>query len=215
MHGVEPYNATALKCVTVRAWDLTGSGQELPGVIVLALDVGEKRIGVAVSDETELLASPHSVIRRQSTAGALDAIARLVAETRAGLVVVGLPVSFDGQLHAQARAIQQFAGRLRGRIDVPVVFADETLSSVRAEEQLRAAGVRPERIRERLDAAAAAVILQEFLDARRQAVTSSERAGQDGAETGEHRLGTSATGANAPGVDAGEEIDGTEGTRLV
>jgi putative Holliday junction resolvase len=135
-------------------------------MIHLALDVGEKRIGVAVSDETETLASPRTPIRRVSTAAALEAVARLVAESGAEVVVVGLPVSFDGQLHGQARAIQAFAAKLRERIAQPVVFADETLSSVRAEEALRAAGVRPDRIRERLDAAAAAVILQDYLDAR-------------------------------------------------
>ncbi len=135
-------------------------------MIHLALDVGEKRIGVAVSDETETLASPRTIIRRTSTAAALEAVARLVAESGAEVVVVGLPVSFDGQLHGQARAIQTFAAKLRERIAQPVVFADETLSSVRAEEALRAAGVRPDRIRERLDATAAAVILQDYLDAR-------------------------------------------------
>lgn len=138
-------------------------------MVILALDVGAKRIGVAVSDELELLASPRGVIRRQSTAQAFAAIERAVAEAGAGQVVVGLPISFDGQLHAQAHAIQVFAAKLSRRLQVPVVFADETLSSVRAEEQLRAAGMRPERIRERLDAAAAAVILQEYLDQRREA----------------------------------------------
>jgi putative pre-16S rRNA nuclease len=137
-------------------------------MIHLALDVGEKRIGVAVSDETETLASPRTTIRRVSTVAALETVARLVAESGAEVVVVGLPVSFDGQLHGQARAIQAFAAKLRERIAQPVVFADETLSSVRAEEALRAAGVRSDRIRERLDAAAAAVILQDYLDARRR-----------------------------------------------
>ncbi len=84
--------------------------------IHLALDVGEKRIGVAVSDETETLASPRTTIRRASTAAALEAVARLVAESGAEVVVVGLPVSFDGQLHGQARAIQAFAAKLRERI---------------------------------------------------------------------------------------------------
>jgi putative Holliday junction resolvase len=135
-------------------------------MIHLALDVGEKRIGVAVSDETETLASPRTTIRRTSIAAALEAVARLVAESGAEVVVVGLPVSFDGQLHGQARAIQRFAAKLCERIAQPVVFADETLSSVRAEEALRAAGVRPDRLRERLDAEAAAVILQDYLDAR-------------------------------------------------
>ncbi|HEU5437748.1 MAG TPA: Holliday junction resolvase RuvX [Ktedonobacterales bacterium] len=136
-------------------------------MVILALDVGEARIGVAASDETELLASPRGLIRRRADATAVEAILRMVAETGAGLVVVGLPVSFDGQLHAQAEAVRRFAAKLRKRLAVPLVFADETLSTVRAEEQLQAAGVRPEKMRERIDAAAAAVILQDYLDARR------------------------------------------------
>ena len=143
-------------------------------MVIVALDVGQARIGVAASDESELLASPHSVIRRRSTAAALEAVARVVREVGAGLVVVGLPISFDGQLHGQARSVQAFAEQLRRRLAVPLAYADETLSTVRAEEQLRAAGVRPERMRERIDAAAAAVILQEFLDERRRARAAAE-----------------------------------------
>jgi putative Holliday junction resolvase len=113
---------------------------------------------------------------------ALEAVARLVAESGAEVVVVGLPVSFDGQLHGQARAIQSFAAKLRERISQPVVFADETLSSVRAEEALRAAGVRPDRIRERLDMAAAAVILQDYLDARNRGAAQQITALHDGGD---------------------------------
>ncbi len=132
-------------------------------MIILALDIGEKRIGVAVSDELGLLASPRGVIRRASNEQALREIARQVAESGAELVVAGLPVSLDGQLHSQARRVRAFAERLRQRLSVPLVYADEALSTVRAEERLRAAGIRPERIRERIDAAAAAVILEDYL----------------------------------------------------
>jgi putative Holliday junction resolvase len=135
---------------------------------VLALDIGSVRIGVATSDETELLASPYGVIRRRSAQSSLVAILRTVEETKAGLVVVGLPVSFDGTLHAQAKSVQAFAEKLRKRLSVPLVYADETLSTVRAEDKLRASGVRSDRIAERIDSAAAAVILQDYLDARRQ-----------------------------------------------
>lgn len=138
-------------------------------MVIVALDVGDARIGVAVCDELELLASPRATIRRTTTAAALDAIVAEVQRAGAEMVVVGLPVSFDGQLHAQARAIQSFAGKLRPRLSIPLVFADETLSSVRAEERLREAGVRGPRIRERIDAEAAAVILGDFLDQRRRA----------------------------------------------
>lgn len=137
-------------------------------MVVLGLDVGSVRIGVAVSDESETLATPRSFIRRKSNASAIEAIARVVEESGARLVVVGLPVSFDGQLHSQAQSVQRFSEKLRVRLDAKLVFADETLSTVRAEEALRAAGVRPERMRERIDSAAAAVILQGYLDQRQQ-----------------------------------------------
>lgn len=137
-------------------------------MVIIALDIGDARIGVAVSDELELIATPRAMIRRKTTAGALDAIAQEIARAEAQLVVVGLPVSFDGQLHAQARATQAFAEKLRRRLSVPLIFADETLSSVRAEERLRQAGVRPERLRERIDSEAAAVILEDVLEQRRR-----------------------------------------------
>ncbi len=138
-------------------------------MVILALDVGQARIGVAASDESETLASPRLTLRRRSTATALDEIVRLVEQEGAGLVVVGLPVSFDGQLHGQAQAVQTFGEKLRARLrprNIPLVYVDETLSTVRAEERLRAVGVRPDRIRERIDAEAAAVILQDYLDGR-------------------------------------------------
>ena len=148
-------------------------------MVILALDVGEARIGVAVSDPTGTLATPRGVIRRRSTAAAIEAVTRAVADAGAEEVVVGLPISLDGTLHAQARRVQAFAERLRARLRVPVTYWDERLSTVTAAEALRAAGVRPERIRARIDAAAAAVILQEYLDHRRQA-DSGQSGGSDG-----------------------------------
>ncbi|HEX9036517.1 MAG TPA: Holliday junction resolvase RuvX [Ktedonobacterales bacterium] len=138
-------------------------------MVIVALDIGDARIGVADCDELELLAAPRATIHRKTTAAALDALVAEITRAEAHLVVVGLPVSFDGQLHGQARAIQSFAGKLARRITVPLVFFDETLSSVRAEERLREAGVRGPRIRERIDAEAAAVILGDFLEQRRRA----------------------------------------------
>lgn len=137
-------------------------------MVIVALDVGEKRIGVAVSDELELIATPRAYIRRKTTAGALEAVTQEIAREDAQLVVVGLPVSLDGQLHAQARAVQAFGEKLRRRIALPLIYADETLTSVRAEERLREAGVRPERIRERIDSEAAAIILEDVLEQRRR-----------------------------------------------
>lgn len=141
-------------------------------MVILALDVGEARIGVALSDPSATLATPRGVIRRHSNAQALAAVARLVAETAAELVVVGLPLSLDGGLYEQARRVQRFGERLRSQVGVPVVYQDERLSTVTAAEALRAAGVRPERIKERIDAAAAAVILQNYLDEHPAASTT-------------------------------------------
>ena len=114
---------------------------------------------------------------------------RLVRAEEAALVVVGLPISLDGQLHGQAQTVQRFGERLRkllDALDVPMVYADEMLSTVRAEERLRAAGVRPNRIRERIDAMAAAVILEEYLDQRRRVnrQAAQEAAGQENGEDG-------------------------------
>lgn len=143
-------------------------------MVVVGLDIGQVRIGVAVSDETASLASPRGFIRRRSDASAIEAIVRVVAESKAELVVIGLPVSLDGQLHAQAQRVQRFAEKLRARLPVPLVYADETLSTVHAEEALRAAGVRSERLRERIDAAAAAVILQAYLDQQQRPASSEQ-----------------------------------------
>ncbi len=144
-------------------------------MVMLALDVGEARIGLATSDPSGTLASPRGVIRRRSTTAALAAIVRAVDETGASAVVVGLPLSLDGSVSAQTRRVQAFAERLRARLRVPLTYWDERLSTVTAAEALRAAGVRPERIAERIDAAAAAVILQEYLDHQRQ--VASQQAG--------------------------------------
>ena len=148
-------------------------------MIVLALDVGEARIGVAVSDPTGLLATPRGTIRRRSNAQAIEAVARMVREAGAERVVVGLPISLDGELHAQARAVQSFGRRLAARLQVPLVYWDERLSTVTAEEALRASGMRPDRIRERIDAAAAAVILQDYLDAQKRQVAGQPGVGGD------------------------------------
>jgi putative Holliday junction resolvase len=144
-------------------------------VRILALDVGEKRIGVATGDDEGGIATPLAVIQRRSTATAVSAVVRVVAEQGAAMVVVGLPISFDGRQHAQAARVRAFAERLARLLAVPLVFQDESLSTVRAAEALRAAGVRPERMRARIDAAAAAVILQEYLDTPRDGGSATRR----------------------------------------
>jgi putative Holliday junction resolvase len=134
---------------------------------LIGLDVGEVRIGVAVSDPTGTLASAREVLARRPEALALQAIARLVEEEEAAAIIVGLPRSLSGELHSQATLVQEFADKLRQEVQVPVEFWDERLSTVAAEREMRAAGTKRERRKAMIDAVAAAIILQSYLDARR------------------------------------------------
>jgi len=143
------------------------SAFELPAGRLLALDLGQARIGVAVCDEAGLLASPLTVLlRRPTRAEDFAGIARLVREQKAVGVLVGLPDAGDpgaGGEGAQARWTRRYAGRLAGSLDVPVAFWDETLTSVDATALLREG-----RGSTGIDAAAAAVILADYLEARRR-----------------------------------------------
>jgi putative holliday junction resolvase len=139
---------------------------------IVGLDVGERRIGVAISDSTGTLARPLTVVRTTGIDGdalslACAEIARLSTEED-GLasVVIGLPRRLDGTANDMTPRVEAFAVRLRARTDLPVSFQDERLSSREAESRL-ALREKNWRVRkQRLDAAAAAVILQDFLDAR-------------------------------------------------
>lgn len=134
---------------------------------LIGLDVGEVRIGVAASDPTGTLASAREVLARRPEALALKAIARLVEEEEAEAIIVGLPRSLSGELHSQAALVQAFADQLRNAVSVPVRFWDERLSTVAAEREMRAAGAKRDRRKAMIDAVAAAIILQSYLDARR------------------------------------------------
>lgn len=136
-----------------------------PGA-VLGLDLGDVRIGVAVSDPDRRVAVPIGTVYVGRPPGELRAIASLVAEYHATLVVVGEPVSLDGTRGPRALKVAAFAEALRPVLPVPVELADERLSTVQAERSLREVGVKGRRIRAVVDAAAAQVILQAWLDAR-------------------------------------------------
>jgi putative pre-16S rRNA nuclease len=139
---------------------------------IAALDVGERRIGVAVSDVTQTLARPVGVIRTLGLdADALDRaaaeLARLAAEED-GLasLVVGLPRRLDGSPNEMTPRVEAFAARLGKRTDLPVVLQDERLTSREAESRLALRDKDWRARKQRLDAAAAARILQEYLDGR-------------------------------------------------
>jgi putative Holliday junction resolvase len=130
---------------------------------VMALDIGERRIGVAVSDPSGTLARPHAVIQRRSKVMDFAAVARLVAELEVERVVVGLPLSLNGEIGPQARRVTRYAQALAQSLEVPVELYDERYSTVTADALLAEIG-RKRRVS--IDAAAAAVILQDYLESR-------------------------------------------------
>ena len=137
----------------------------MSGLRVLAVDLGSKRVGVAVSDATALLASPVTTIERSTDRRRDRArVAALVAEEEAALVLVGLPLNMDGSRGPAAEAAQAEAEALGAVLDVPVVLVDERLTTVSADRALLERGVRGPERRRRVDRAAAAVLLQAWLD---------------------------------------------------
>jgi len=133
----------------------------------LGLDIGEKRIGVALSDPSGILASPLTRVHASDTGDAIEAIAQLVRQYEVGLVIAGLPYSMDGSLGQQAERVQDFLQKLSQHLEIPIETWDERLSTVAAERMMIEAGVGRERRRKQVDAAAAALILQGYLDRMR------------------------------------------------
>jgi putative pre-16S rRNA nuclease len=131
---------------------------------VLGLDLGDARIGVAISDPDRRLAVPVGTVHVGQPPGELLAVAALVRERGATLIVLGLPLSLGGERGARAGHADSFAEALRNVVDVPVELHDERLSTVEAERALAAAGTRGRERRRVVDASAAAVILQAWLD---------------------------------------------------
>jgi len=165
---------------------------------VLALDLGSKRIGVAVSDATSTLASPLTTVhRRGDRAAEHGAIARLVAEEEAVGVLVGLPLNMDGTRGPAARAAEEEAAALGRLLEVPVELVDERLTTVTAERVLLGQGKRAPARRRVVDQTAAAVLLQAWLDgaAGRRARDASLPDGDASLPKGDDGLGGGSGGS--------------------
>ena len=135
---------------------------------VLGLDVGDIRIGVALSDPTRTIATPlKTIIRKQEDSSVLLEISSVAKQYGAVEIVVGAPISLSGRYGKQAKKTALFIKSLAKQVTVPIVQVDERYSTIQAERLLRASGVEPSKDRARLDAAAAAVILQSYLDSNR------------------------------------------------
>jgi len=131
---------------------------------VMALDVGDKNIGVAVSDALLLTAQGRSTLRRTSWAGDLQYLRKLVEDDEVSKIVVGKPLHMDGRDSPQSRKVAKFAMKLSKSLSLPVILWDERLTSFAAEQHLQEAGLNWRNRRKHVDKVAAMFILQDYLD---------------------------------------------------
>jgi putative Holliday junction resolvase len=146
----------------------------------LSLDLGEQRIGVAISDSIGMLARPLNTFKRTSREADFNHIAKLVEEHNIAAIIMGLPLNMDGTEGPQAAWVRDYSAALATALQdrgaataIPVQLWDERLSTEEAEEIMRAQGKRPDKTR--IDAVAAAVILQSYLDAQRREITKDDQ----------------------------------------
>lgn len=135
-----------------------------PGMTVAALDLGEKTIGLAVSDAALAFAHPRPVIMRRKFTQDAEALLAALARDRAGAVVIGLPLNMDGSESPRSQASRAFVRNIGKLTALPFVFWDERLSTVAAERALLEMDVSRKKRETRIDSAAAAFILQGVLD---------------------------------------------------
>jgi len=134
---------------------------------ILAIDLGDVRTGLAVSDPAEILASPFEVLHERNESKLLQKISVIITENNIEEAVVGNPVNMNGTLGPRSEKCTQFAEKLRDIVNIPVVLWDERSTTVLAHNLLSEADVKGKKRREIIDAAAAAVILENYLAYRR------------------------------------------------
>ena len=146
---------------------------ETPGAVadsamgrILALDLGEKRIGIAISDETRMIARSLEVMERRSRLADFERISQIVDEQGVSLLIVGLPLLASGEEGEKAAWVRDYTLDLQRNLGLAVHFWDESFTTVQAEASLRDRGVHGRHRRRRVDAVAAAFILQSYLDSQ-------------------------------------------------
>lgn len=135
---------------------------------ILGIDFGDRRIGLAISDELGLTAQPSAALEVDKDGGHLQEVARLCQEERVERVVVGLPRNMDGSLGPRARLTLEFVQALAARLNLPVETWDERLTTRQAERSLRERGLTAKRRKARRDVVSAQLILQGYLDAQKR-----------------------------------------------
>lgn len=133
---------------------------------VMGLDYGKARIGIALSDIMGFLASPHSTLKRTNLEADINYLKKIIVENAVQTVVIGLPLEMSGNKGAIALDTEEFAKTLSNETNVKIVFVDERLSSVEAEEQLKLTIKSWEKRKQLLDQVSASIILQSYLDSK-------------------------------------------------
>lgn len=136
-------------------------------MVILSVDYGDVRTGIAVCDKKEYLASPVSVITERDAGRLSDRIAELVREYKAEEIVLGLPKNMDGSEGFRAEACREFRELLIGKTQLPVVFRDERLSTVAAHKYMNMTDTRGKKRKETVDALSAVIILEDYLAYRK------------------------------------------------
>lgn len=131
---------------------------------ILALDHGTRRVGVAVSDEMQLIAQPLEYIPPEPFADFLARLKEILRAKEIGLIVIGMPRNMDGSYGPAALKVQEFAAALKDAVAVPLKLWDERLTTTQAQKYLIQGGVRREQRKEKVDKTAAAILLQSYLD---------------------------------------------------
>ena len=135
---------------------------------VMALDIGEKRVGVAVCDPDERVASPLCVLPANEVRSVARPFRLLLEDWEPELLLCGLPYTLSGEEGPQAKRIREFVDEISKRVNIPCEFADERLSSTEAKRSLREKGLHEKEMRGKVDMIAASLFLQAWLDARNQ-----------------------------------------------
>jgi putative Holliday junction resolvase len=130
----------------------------------LGVDYGKVRVGIAISDETESMATPLEVLPIKPFRKFIGAMKRIIRDNEVSCIVVGIPRNMDGSYGLSADAARDFASRLRETLTVPIEAFDERLTTVQAAKSLREAGKNTKKQKDQIDSAAAQIILQTYLD---------------------------------------------------
>ncbi len=131
---------------------------------ILALDVGERRIGIAVSDPLKIIASPLTIIDRKITPDYTKEIKQLVLKNNIEKLVIGIPKTLKNTESIQTKIVIEFIQELQKNVDIPIETVDERLSSVSAQKSLVEQGIKTGHNKGKIDETAAAIFLQEYLD---------------------------------------------------